>query len=655
MKNDVSSVEHATPDAPAAETRPAGNAPAALQAGGSATSAQAEDSRTFSAKSEASGSEKSDKRARPASPAEASDARAEAPSSDATPNAVPAPDAASSASATPTAAPAVPNDSPATSVSPKTSASAAQSNERQAAPSSSTNAHAAPSAAPAPGAVPTPDTTPTAAPAPHASPLQNDAKPAESADISTADAQNPAPAEASPTGDAAGKAPEDEEDLSQYETSAKEAGLEACGSDIDSDDFVHPADRAEHLEQLPLNKQLCVLTHLSTEEAAEALAELDEEVAGDVLENMDADDAARLIAEMDPDDAVDILDEVEEGHRDILLSNLPADDAEELRMLLSFDPDTAAGVMNTDIIMVSSSSTVDEAIMLIRSELEEKEMPYYVYVVDSQETLEGVISLRDLMLARPGTLLANMVNKQDVISVQYDTDKAEVARLLGHYNFLCLPVVDREEHLMGVVTHDDVLDIIQDEASSDMLGMVGAGQDENVDTPWTRSVRIRLPWLVINMCTSSLSAFIVSLFEGSIAQMALLAVLMPMVANQAGNTGQQALAVMIRQLATESFDARRSWGAVFRESKIGLGTGIFMALLAYVGVMFLSHNSMLATVMGIALLLDMLLGAIAGGAIPLILRALGRDPAQASSIFLTALTDSGGFFIFLGLATTFLL
>ncbi len=447
----------------------------------------------------------------------------------------------------------------------------------------------------------------------------------------------------------------EEEDLSQYETSAKEAGLEACGSDIDSDDFVHPADRAEHLEQLPLNKQLCVLTHLSTEEAAEALAELDEEVAGDVLENMDADDAARLIAEMDPDDAVDILDEVEEGHRDILLSNLPADDAEELRMLLSFDPDTAAGVMNTDIIMVSSSSTVDEAIMLIRSELEEKEMPYYVYVVDSQEALEGVISLRDLMLAKPGTLLTNMVNKQDVISVQYDTDKAEVARLLGHYNFLCLPVVDREEHLMGVVTHDDVLDIIQDEASSDMLGMVGAGQDENVDTPWTRSVRIRLPWLVINMCTSSLSAFIVSMFEGSIAQMALLAVLMPMVANQAGNTGQQALAVMIRQLATESFDARRSWGAVFRESKIGLGTGIFMALLAYIGVMFLSHNSMLATVMGIALLLDMLLGAIAGGAIPLVLRALGRDPAQASSIFLTALTDSGGFFIFLGLATMFLL
>ena len=164
----------------------------------------------------------------------------------------------------------------------------------------------------------------------------------DAADLSGASASE-APKEAGKDGE--------EEDLSLYETSAQEAGLELCGSDINSEDFVHPADRAEHLEQLPLNKQLCVLTHLPTEEAAEALAELDEEVAGDVLENMDADDAARLIAEMDPDDAVDILDEVEEGHRDILLSNLPADDAEELRMLLSFDPDTAAGVMNTDIIM----------------------------------------------------------------------------------------------------------------------------------------------------------------------------------------------------------------------------------------------------------------------------------------------------------------
>ncbi|MBR6625969.1 MAG: magnesium transporter [Mailhella sp.] len=405
-----------------------------------------------------------------------------------------------------------------------------------------------------------------------------------------------------------------EDDKSDEDDSSVEEAIRRCGSDIDSEDFVHAADRAEHLEDLPLSKQVCVLSHLSPEEAADALAELDEEMASDVLESMDADDAAQIIAEMDPDDAVDILEEVDEDHRDILLSNLPQEDAEQLRNLLSFDPDTAAGVMNTEIIMAPFESTVDEAIQLIRSELEEKEMPYYVYVVDDREVLKGVVSLRDLMLARPGTPMEDMVGRQDVISVQFDADKTEVARELAHYNFICLPVVDREEHLMGVITHDDVLDIVLEEASSDMLGMVGAGQDETVDTPWTRSVNIRLPWLIINMCTSSLSAFIVSLFEGSIAEMALLAVLMPMVANQAGNTGQQALAVMIRQLATESFDSKRSWGAVVRESKIGFGTGIVMALLAYLGVLLLSSNNLLAFVMGFSLLLDMFLGAIAGGA-----------------------------------------
>lgn len=429
----------------------------------------------------------------------------------------------------------------------------------------------------------------------------------------------------------------------------------ACGEELANTDFSHPADRAERLEQLSLEQQMCVLKHMPAEEAAEALAELDSPTARDVLENLDADDAARILAEMWPDDAVDVLDEVDEGHRDVLLNNLTPEDALELRALLTFDPDTAAGVMNTEIILIQADMTVDDAIRQIRSEMEDKEMPYYVYLVDSLDKLVGVLSLRDLMLTRPGTRIRDVLGKQDLITVNYDTDKSEVARLIGHYNFLSLPVVDREGHLMGVVTHDDVIDILQDEASADMLGMVGAGQDEDVDTPWLESVKLRLPWLVINMLNSTISAFIVYMFEGTIAQMAFLAVLMPMVANQAGNTGQQALAVMIRQLATERFDSRKAWTAVLREGKIGLLTGVIVALCAFSGVWLLSRNPHLAGVMGGALLMDMVLGAVAGGSIPLILRAVGRDPAQASSIFLTALTDGAGFFIFLSLATLIVL
>jgi magnesium transporter len=185
--------------------------------------------------------------------------------------------------------------------------------------------------------------------------------------------------------------------------------------------------------------------------------------------------------------------------------------------------------------------------------------------------------------------------------------------------------------------------------------MVGAGQDESVDTPWLQSVLMRLPWLLVNMFNSALTAGIVYLFDGSIAQMAVLAVFMPMVANQAGNTGQQALAVIIRQLATEKFERRRARQAVFREGKIGLLNGLLLGALVWTGVFFLTRNAALAAVMVGALILDMILGALAGASIPLLLKALGRDPAQASSIFLTAITDGAGFFLFLGLATAFLL
>ena len=429
---------------------------------------------------------------------------------------------------------------------------------------------------------------------------------------------------------------------------------EACRELGDETEFVHPADLADHLENLSLEKQVCALRHMPTEDAAEALAELEGSVAVDVLENLDADVAAQIIAEMEPDDAADVLDELDEEHRDVLLGKLTREDSEELRNLLNFDPDSAAGVMNTELILLEENMTADEAITHIRSEMEDKESPYYAYVVDRNDKLVGVLSLRDLMLARPGTIVGDAVAGQSVVSVPYDMDKGEVANLLSHYNYLAMPVVDYEGHIMGVVTYDDIMDIMHEEASADMLGMVGADPEESVDTPWKESVRKRLPWLVVNMVNSALSASVVYMFEGSIPQMAALAVLMPMVANQAGNTGQQALAVMIRQLATDRFEPKKAWMAVLREAKIGLVTGLFMSILALCGAWGFTGNPLVGMVMAGALLCDMMLGAVAGGSIPLIFRALGRDPAQASSIFLTTITDGAGFFIFLGLATMFL-
>jgi len=426
------------------------------------------------------------------------------------------------------------------------------------------------------------------------------------------------------------------------------AGLEGA-------EFVHPADVADYIETLPLKQQIDALNNLPIEHAAETLAELDEHVRLDLLEKLTPGRTARLLSEMSPDDAVDVLDDLEKDQQDAILGNLEQEDAAEIRNLMAFDPNTAGGVMNTEIVILNHSLTADMAIEQLRNNIEGKEIPYYAYIVDDGDKLVGVLSLRDLFLCRRGVVLSSVLPGKTLVSVLFDVHKEEVVRSMSQYNLMAVPVVDYEGHLLGVVTHDDIIDIIHEAATEDMLGMVGAGQDESVDTPWLKSIRMRLPWLMVNMINSSFAAFVVSLFDGTIAQMTLLAVLMPIVANQAGNTGQQALAVMIRELATTRLERRKAFSAVLRETRIGLATGLMIAALVFAILGFFSHNWMLAGVMALALALNMVVGAMAGASIPLVLRAMGRDPAQASSIFLTMLTDSGGFFLFLGLATLLLL
>lgn len=430
--------------------------------------------------------------------------------------------------------------------------------------------------------------------------------------------------------------------------------LEAEPND-EQPDLAHPADAAEHIEGLDIEDQVAFIKQLPLEDAAESIAEMDGRDQALLMRRLSLGLGARILEQMFPDDATDLLNNLDEDLRRTLLSKVKAEDRAELKALLTFDPDIAGGVMNTEVVVLDQDLTVDQAIAKMRGEVEDKEIPYYAYLVNEDKVLVGVISLRDLLVARRGTCLKELIKSQNLIFVTYNEDKEEVARLISHYNFLALPVVDFGRRLLGVVTVDDVIDIIHEEASEDMQAMVGAGLDETADSPWLYSVRKRLPWLVLNVANSAVSAWVVHLFEGNIAQMAILAVLMPIVANLAGNTGQQALAIMIRQLATERFDRKRSWIAVLREAKVGLLSGVLIATLVFLVVMMVSGIPILAMVMAMALGLDMLLGALAGASIPLVLRALGRDPAQASSIFLTTITDSMGFFLLLGLAQIILL
>jgi magnesium transporter len=420
-------------------------------------------------------------------------------------------------------------------------------------------------------------------------------------------------------------------------------------------DQLHPADAADHLENLPLEEQVTLVQGLSLEDAAESIAEMDSYDRIPLMTQLPPKLAADILTLMSPDDAADTVAELEPDIRRAIFRKIEQEDAAEIKALLMYDPDSAGGVMNTEILVLDENLTADQAITVIRNQVEESEIPYYAYMVDQYRHLKGVLSLRDIMVSPGGRKLKELLVEQNLIAVPFDTDKEEVAKLIDRYNFLALPVVDHGQRILGTVTVDDVIDIIQEEASEDMQQMVGAGGDETIDSPWGYSLKMRMPWLFVNLLNSAVSAWVVHLFEGSIEQMAILAVLMPIVANQAGNTGQQSLAVMIRQLAMERFDRKKVWIAVAREAKIGLVNGLIIGLATFLGIILVFQRPYLAAVMALALLFDMLLGAVAGASIPLILKELGRDPAQASSIFLTTLTDSMGFFLFLGMAGLFLL
>ncbi len=441
------------------------------------------------------------------------------------------------------------------------------------------------------------------------------------------------------------------EDRSQEERERAEEEL----PEKDAAELVHPADTADHLESLELEEQIKFIKRLPIRDAASSIAEMGHQERIELFERLNLGMASRVISNMAPDDATDILAGLDEERRRSILARIPPRDRVELRELLTYDPDTAGGVMNTDALVLHQDLDTDQAINLIRRQVGDKEIPYYAYVVDEENRLVGVVSLRELMIAPHAMHLEDLIQPQKLIAVHHETDQEEVARLISNYNFLALPVVDDEEKLLGVVTVDDVINIIHEEASEDMQSMVGAGMDETTESPWLYSVKKRVPWLLLNMVNSAVAAYVVHLFEDNIAKITLLAVLMPVVANMAGNSGQQALAVMIRQMAVERFERKKFWLGVLREARIGFTNGILLGGTIFCVVWALTQNLTLSGVVGAAMWIDMFVGCTAGASIPLILQELGRDPAQASTIFLTTITDTVGFLSLLSLAGLVLL
>lgn len=412
---------------------------------------------------------------------------------------------------------------------------------------------------------------------------------------------------------------------------------------------------AQFLERLEVEDRRDVLRQLSTERAAEVLSEMDEEEAAEVLSEMRIPRAVRILDDFEPDDAADVVAELDPEVRDALMSKLERSSRSSIETLLSYDPETAGGIMTTEVDTALEDMTVEEATALIRQFADKHEDLHYVYVVNREHQLKGIVSLRKLIQAKPHQHI-NAIMRTDIRGVcTPEMDKEAVALLMAEHNLPDIAVVDQNRTLLGVITHDDVLDVIQDEATEDMQKLAGAGGDEDIHDDILFSIRRRQPWLAVNLATAFIAATVVKLFESEIGALPILAAIMPIIAGVGGNSGQQSLAITIRSIALGQVKEGDSRNILFRQAAIGIVNGILIGLLASLMVLFFGGPAKLSFIVFAAMIINLAIGCLTGTLIPLLLVKLKQDPAQVSSILLTFVTDTGGFFVFLTLGSIFLL
>jgi magnesium transporter len=417
----------------------------------------------------------------------------------------------------------------------------------------------------------------------------------------------------------------------------------------------HPADLAQVFAELPEKERHAafnILVEKNGKLAMEGLSELGPEKGAQLLALRSAEEIARLTQEIASDDAVALIDHLPDELSTVVLELIRPKPGGGVGELLEYEERTAGRLMNPNVFALPEDLTAGESITQLQN-ARDVEMVFYLYVVDERRHLVGVVSLRRLLLVPPDTPLQRIMTT-DIYSARVDTDQEEVARMVASYNLLAIPVVDAENKLAGVITVDDVIDVIKDEATEDVFRLAGVSKEDGVLTPPSESIRRRLPWLGVNLVTAFLAASVVGLFSNTIDQVVALAALMPIVAGMGGNAATQTLAVIVRGLALGEVTWSNARQAVIKEGLVGLGNGLALGLVAAIGAWAWKGSPVLGAVLAAAMIINMFIAATAGTLIPLGLRAMKVDPALASSVFITTLTDVFGFFSFLGLATIFL-
>ena len=412
----------------------------------------------------------------------------------------------------------------------------------------------------------------------------------------------------------------------------------------------HPEEAGQLLESFETEDIVRLLADTKPQTIAELLSAMNPAMAADTLRLLPDDVGMEVLRAFSPGDAANLLLRLDQKRRKALLRRLPGSLAKEVRLFMEYPADSVGSLMDVRAFALPEDLTVEEAVRQVRTQ-GSKDL-HDIYIIDRRRHLVGMLSVRDLLLLDPDERLQSVM-RRDVPSIHPMEDREQIVELFAAQRFMTIPVVDLDERLLGVIKNEDIIKASQEDATADLQTMVGASRDERALSPVFFSVRKRLGWLQVNLVTAFLAAFVVGMFEDVIAKFTALAILLPVVAGQSGNTGAQSLAVVMRGLALRDIRPAQWFRVSAKETGVALFNGLAVAATTSAAVYWWSKSPGLTMVIGVSMVTSMCIAGLFGAIIPIVLKSLNQDPAQSSSIILTTVTDIVGFFSFLGLATTF--
>ncbi|MEJ7173293.1 magnesium transporter [Staphylococcus caprae] len=430
-------------------------------------------------------------------------------------------------------------------------------------------------------------------------------------------------------------------------------------NDIDQfrDEFLsmHNYEQSEYFEDTDDNKRQKIFEFLSPKEVANFFDQLDidDEDYEDLFDKINATYASHVLEEMSYDNSVDILNELSKSKVASLLTLMDKDEANEIKALLHYEEDTAGGIMTTEYISLKTTTPVKEALMHVKEQAPDAETIYVIFAVNKAGQLVGVLSLRDLIVAENDSYIEDVMSER-VISVNVADDQENVAQVMRDYDFIAVPVVDYQNHLLGIITIDDILDVMDEEASEDYSRLAGVSDIDSTSDSVVKTATKRLPWLIVLTFLGMITATILGSFEDTLSKVALLAAFIPIISGMSGNSGTQSLAVSVRNISTGEINEQSKFRIALREAGSGFLSGLICAIVLFLIIVVIYRQPLLALIVGGSLTCAMTVGTLVGSMIPLLMNKFKIDPAVASGPFITTINDIVSMLIYFGLATSFM-